>query len=156
MLKIINKDKLKKLMKHKLFIPVFVAAIGLTGCGINNTNTNSNTNNQSIEQTIDYDVELHFNNWDRELQLNENIFFTDKDSVIYHAVTIEENGITKTTIKEDAGYIASYSLQQSVEIPNITPDEMIVVNVDYKEKTINVEVQEKNIESQIETQTKTR
>ena len=142
-------EKIFKNKKFKLFAATIAMAIGLTGCGITNHNNNStNTATQQSTSIVtqdeqnytEYDVEFHFSNWDRELQIDETIFFTDKNGTIYDGATINENGITETKVMDLGGKFISHNLQQAIEIPDINEDEKIIVNVDYKEKTMETEV----------------
>ena len=144
-------EKLFKNKKFKLFAATVALAIGLTSCGITNSEKKS-----AKTELPEYEVEIQYSNWDKSIQNEETITFSTPEGAIYHGVGIEDDGVTNTTIYYTDSEIISNVLQQAAEVPNATEDDKIILKIDYKEKTMDTEVVPKDKINESSQQVKTR
>lgn len=133
-----NKFKFKKLLKSLTLVAALSAT--LVGCSPtkNKNAEKAKYNKYSAEEWDsfkDVDVDIIYNNWNDDIQKEERIYFT-YDGTAYNALTIRGDGTNNTQIKNIDGYIYSSYLEKEIDIPKANEDEKIVVNVDYKDRTL--------------------
>ena len=138
----VNKKALKK-NKFKMFATGVVLAIGLTGCGITNTTTTmpiKTTSSVEQQQTTYYPIIITYNNLDTDVIGNEIITFTNHDGTIYNAIRPTNKGYTETNLVDNQGKIFSTYLNKSIDIPNTDTDHQVELSIDYKTKTMSINV----------------
>ena len=142
----INKEKIKKISKCKLFISTYLlcGVLSLSGCGVLNNSIDNNTNSTSIESELNqndekYSVQLVFNNLDN-LNADERdmIVIYDQDGNMYDAFyiyNIEEKHEFVVPVQD---FIVNSEMLGKINV-HIEEKEGSVIYVDYLNKTLDVE-----------------
>jgi hypothetical protein len=142
MIKYINNKKLKS-SKFKLIFTGFLVAVTLTGCNINNTSSSidSNTTTSSVQElTTYYPITITYDNISNDIYGNEVITFTDGNNHVYNAIRPTNKGYTETNLIDNEGTIYSSYLDKKVSIPNTDTNHNVELTIDYKNKTMDVQV----------------
>ena len=135
--KMLNKNnKFKLSNRFKAFTLVTALSATLVGCNTNYSDVKyTKYSNEDIKSMIDIEVDINYENYNEEICKEETLYFK-YDNTAYNAIGIKDNGSAHTYVKNIDGQIYSHYLNKEIDIPKANEDERIVVNVDYKDSTL--------------------
>lgn len=145
-LKNVNKEKIKKIKKIKLFIliPVLLGTLSMTAC--TNQSFNNKEDNEVIQEMQDnktYQLNIVYSNT-QNIDGNDVISIFDENAEIYGALSIipgEEDRVMEIATSK---YIISSKLLGKIKV-ELDEDEEVYLYLDYLHKTMDLEVKKKNI-----------
>jgi len=137
----INNSAIKKNKKYKMLISAYILSgiLTLTGCTLNNKEITEPSNISQTENQKTYSSKLVFNNLEY-LNGRDVIAIYDNDGNIYSGYYIYPNEDTHEIRVPVQDFIVSSELLGEVDV-HIEENEDAYINIDYLNKTINVEKQ---------------